>query len=111
MSPVKVISDWLFKAYLTSHKAVPSGLVDMQRYFRSNDAIKFHYYKEEGVIVAVSENFRYGSIVTFAENEKQLDFKIKDAILTSFGIPTSYAKEAAIQCEGAASEQMAYAAA
>jgi len=62
------------------------------------------------MIVAVSENFRYGSIVTFAEDEKRLDDKIKDAILTSFGIPSSYAKEAGIHREGA-EHLMAYAAA
>ena len=110
MSLGKIAKDWLFKAYLTSHKAVPSGLVDMQKYFRNNDAISFAHHAEDGMIVAVSENFRYGSIVTFADDEKQLDAKIKDAILTSFGIPSSYAKEAGIQREGT-EKQMAYAAA
>lgn len=110
MSPTKIVSDWLFKAYLTSHKAVPSGLVDMQRYFRNNDPITFTHHTEDGMIVAVSNNYRCGSIVTFAKNEKELDQKIKDAILTSFGIPSSYAKEAAIHKEGT-NTQMAYAAA
>lgn len=110
MSPTKIVKDWLFKAYLQSHKAVPSGLVELAKYFRNNDPIKFAYHNEDGLIVAVSENYRYGSIVTFAENEQELDDKIKDAILTSFGIPSSYAKEASIHREGDA-EQMAYAAA
>jgi len=110
MKPTKVIGDWLFKAYLQSHKAVPSGLVELAKYFRNNEPIKFDYHREDGLIVAVSANYRYGSIVTFAENEKELDHKIKDAILTSFGIPSSYAKEAAIHCEGTKKE-MAYAAA
>lgn len=104
------MKDWLFKAYLQSHKAVPSGLVELARYFRNNDPIKFTYHREDGVIVAVSENYRYGSIVTFAPNEQELDHKIKDAILTSFGIPSSYAKEAAVHREGS-ENQMAYAAA
>lgn len=106
MRLTKIIEDWLFKAYLQSHKAVPSGLVELAKYFRNNDPIRFDYHREDGVVVAVSTNYRYGSIVTFAENEKELDRKIKDAILTSFGIPSSYAKEAAIHREG---EQMAYA--
>jgi hypothetical protein len=67
----------------------------MQKYFRNYDPIKFTFHREDGLVVAVSENFRHGSIVTFAKNEQELDAKIKDAILTSFGIPSSYAKEAA----------------
>ena len=110
MSLTKTVSDWFFKAYLTSHKAVPSGLVEMQRYFRNNDPIKFSYHTEDGMIAAVSENYRCRSIMTFAKTEKELDQKIKDAILTSFGIPSSYAKEAAIYQEGS-EKQMAYAAA
>lgn len=110
MNPAKIVSDWLFKAYLSSHKAVPSGLVDMQRYFRNNDAITFSYHKEDGMIVAVSENFRYGSIVTFADSELALEEKIKDAILTAFGVPSSYAKEADIRRAGT-EKQIAYAAA
>lgn len=109
MSPTKIMKDWLFKAYFQSHKVVPSGLVELAKYFRNNDPIKFTYHNEEGLIVAVSANYRYGSIVTFAENEKELDEKIKDAILTSFGIPSSYAKEASIHRKGDA-RQMAYAA-
>ena len=108
-SPAKILKDWLFKAYLKNHGIVPSGLVDLQKYFRNHGAIKFTYHKEDGVVVAVSNNFRFGSIVTFAESEEDLDEKIKDAILTSFGIPSSYAKEAAIHREG--NVERAYAAA
>lgn len=103
------MKDWLFKSYLQSHKAVPSGLVELAKYFQNNEPIKFAYHQEDGMIVAVSKNYRYGSIVTFAHNEKELDDKIKDAILTSFGIPSSYAKEASIHREGDA-KHMAYAA-
>jgi len=110
MSHTKIVKDWLFKAYLQYHKAVPSGLVELQKYFCNYGAIKFTNHKEDGLIVAVSDNYRYGSIVTFVENPKDLDEKIKDAILTSFGIPSSFAKEAAIQREGS-EKQMAYAAA
>ena len=110
MNHAKVVKDWLFKAYLQYHKAVPSGLVEMQKYFRLYGAIQFKNHLEDGLLVAVSENFRYGSIVTFAKNEQELDEKIKDALLTSFGIPSSYAKEAALHRE-VATHEMAYAAA
>jgi hypothetical protein len=52
---------------------------------------------EKNSIVAVSNNFRYGSIVTSAATQKELDLKIKDAILTAFDVPSAYAKEAGIQ--------------
>lgn len=110
MKPTKILKDWILKAYLTSHKVVPSGLVELTRYFRNNDPIHFNYHNEDGLIVATSENFRFGSIITFAENEKELDEKIKDAILTSFGIPSSYAKEAGIKREGE-QKQISYVAA
>ncbi|MEN9558496.1 MAG: hypothetical protein RL141_865 [Candidatus Parcubacteria bacterium] len=110
MSPAKIVKDWLFKAYLQSHKAVPSGLVDLEKYFRNNEPIKFNHHQEDGMIVAVSENFRYGSIVTFGKDRAELTDKIEDAILTAFGIPSSYAKEAALQQKGAG-EELAYAAA
>ncbi|MFA6430018.1 MAG: hypothetical protein WCV84_06030 [Patescibacteria group bacterium] len=89
---------------------MPSGLVELQKYFRNFGPITFSHHREDGMLVAVSQNFRYGSIVTFAENDRELDKKIQDAILTSFGIPSSYAKEAAIRREGE-NTQMAYAAA
>ncbi len=100
-SYLKIFTDWLFKAYLHGRGTVPAGLVDFQKYFRNFGPIKFTFHHEDGTVVAVSDNFRYGSIVTFAENEKELDEKIKDAILTAFGIPSSYAKEADIRREEA----------
>ncbi|MCD4705099.1 hypothetical protein K8R66_03405, partial [bacterium] len=74
----------------------PVGLVELNQYFRLNDPISFSYKKEEGEIIAVSTNFRYGSIITSARNFKELDKNIKDAILTSFEIPSSYYQEAKI---------------
>lgn len=109
MKYTKIIRDWLFKAYLSMHKMVPSGLVEMHRYFRNYGPIEFTESREGGLIIAVSKNFRHGSIVTFASSKEELEEKIKDAILTSFGIPSSYSKEAAIRREG--TEQIAYAAA
>lgn len=110
MHVVKSLRDRLLKVYLTSLKTVPAGLHELDKYFRRNGAINFSYHREDNMIVAVSENFRYGSIVTFGKDEQELDQKIKDAILTSFGVPSSYAEEAGIHREGAAM-QMAYAAA
>lgn len=106
---MKIIKDWLFKAYLKLHNTVPSGLLDLHRYFKTYGPIRFKFHDEDGVIVAVSENFHYGSIVTFASTKEALDEKIKDAIMTSFGVPSSYSKEAAIRREG--NEHAAYAAA
>ncbi len=50
--------------------------------------------------VSVSTNFKYGSIIAHGKNDKELDNNIKDAILTSFEVPSSYKKEAAIMREG-----------
>ncbi len=106
----KMIRDWLFKAY--NMRLVPSGLVEIQKYFRNNKNIGFDTYNEEGVIVAVSNNFRYGSIVTSGKTLTELDTNIRDAILTSFSIPSAYAKEAEInRIVSKPEEKLAYAAA
>ena len=106
----KVAKDWLFKAYLDSQRMVPEGLVDLLKYFRQNGPIHFNFHQEEGMLVAVSENFRYGSIVTSGRDQEELDMNVSDAILTSFKVPSSYAKKAGIHREGKA-EGLAYAAA
>ncbi len=86
---------------------VPAGLFELSQYFKNNDAIEFENKKEGDVIIAISKNFRYGSIVTSAKDLNDLDKNIKDAILTSFDVPSSYAKEAGIRRVGA--EERAYA--
>ncbi len=73
---------------------VPRGLYELGSYFRSNGPIHFEYKQEDGLLVAISTNFRQGSIVTFGKNQEELDRNIKDAILTSFEIPSSYSQEA-----------------
>lgn len=79
---------------LLGKNSVPQGLVELFRYTHNNGPINFKFEKlEDGSIVAKSTNFRWGSIITFAKNESEIDVKIKDAILTSFEIPSSYAKE------------------
>ena len=103
MSLMKQAKDYITKkfiSYINNHKYVPKELFDMMRYFKNYGAIKFEFKKEKDSIVAISTNFIYGSIVTSGKDEKELDENIKDAILTSFDIPSSYAKEANIKKEG-----------
>ena len=94
---------------LSGGKFVPAGLFEMSEYFRHNEPIEFKFEKGDGVIVAVSKNFRFGSIVTSGKDQKELDKNIKDAILTSFEIPSSYAKEAGVKRLGEEHKQYAIA--
>lgn len=109
MALVKVMKDRLGKALL-GKSVVPAGLVELNRYFRNNAPIHFENHPEDGgVIVAVSTNFRFGSIVAQGRNEVELDRNIKDAILTSFEVPSSYAKEAGVRNVGETAGQYALA--
>jgi hypothetical protein len=94
MSIVKRFKDQLIKVLLGD--STPRGLFEVAQYFRHYGAIDFEIKKEEGLLVAVSTNFRHGSIVTNGRTEKEIDANIKDAILTAFEIPSSYAKEVPI---------------
>ncbi|HCC83542.1 TPA: hypothetical protein DEP96_01700 [Candidatus Uhrbacteria bacterium] len=97
MSLYKQTKDQLIKMMLGS-AAVPSGLAELHHYFRVYEPITFsHEVQEDGSIVAISTNFRYGSIITSAPNLAELDSKIKDAILTAFSVPSSYSKEASVK--------------
>ena len=96
MAITKKIRDQLVK-FLLGKSFAPRGLVELNQYFRRFDPIRFSYAKgENGTIIAVSDNFRHGSIVTSGKDLETLDKNIKDAILTSFEIPSSFAKEAGI---------------
>lgn len=95
MKPLKVFQDHIAKLLLGS-QVVPRGLVELERYFRCHDGLRFTYHNEKGKIVAVSDNFRYGSIITSGKDADDLDKNIKDAILTAFDIPSAYAKEAGV---------------
>ena len=88
--------DYVLKA-LWGKDFAPNGLVEIQKYFRLYGPIEFEFKKEGNLIIAISRNFQYGSIITSGKNPEELDRNIKDAILTSFEIPSSYAKEAAIK--------------
>lgn len=108
MSLIKKAKDQLIKAFWGS-RVSPSGLVELQRYFRLYDPINFEYKKEGANLIAISTNFRYGSIVTSGKDPQELDKNIKDAILTSFEVPSSYAKEAEIHKVGERLEEYAIA--
>ncbi|MFH1326020.1 MAG: hypothetical protein ABIH48_00955 [Candidatus Falkowbacteria bacterium] len=99
MSIIKKTKDQTIKL-LFGKSVVPRGLFELNQYFRINDPIGFDVKKSGDGLVAVSNNFRHGSIVTSGKDKKELDKNIKDAILTSFEIPSSYSKEARIMKEG-----------
>jgi len=105
---LKVIKDHIIKAAWGREDLRPRGLFELSEYMRHNRGINFEYHKnEDGSITAVSTNFRFGSIITQGKDLQELDKNIKDAILTSFEIPSSYAKEAKIVKVGV--EQKEYA--
>ena len=99
MSIIKQTKDYLVKA-LSGTKFVPQGLFEASEYFRHNGPINFDFKNENGQYVATSTNFRFGSIVTAGKDIEELEKNIKDAILTSFDIPSSYAKEANVRKVG-----------
>ena len=94
MALTKQLKDHLIKILL-GKEAVPSGLAELSNYFRFYGPIYFQFEtQEDGSIIAISKNFRCGSIVSQAKDKDHLDEKVKDAILTAFEVPSSYAKEA-----------------
>ncbi len=96
----KEVKDQFIKLVL-GKASVPSGLSDLNHYFRTYEAINFRTEKQEhDSIVAISENFRYGTIITQAKNTDELSEKIKNAILTAFEVPSSYSKEAGVRRVG-----------
>ena len=100
MSLYKQTKDQFIK-FVLGKSSVPSGLADLHHYFRVYEPIRFFTeQQEDGSLVAVSQNYQYGSIITHAQNSNELSDKIKDAILTAFEVPSSYSKEAAIQRMG-----------
>ena len=92
-----VVSKSLARVFL-GERYVPRSLYELSNYFRIYGAINFqHHQGDNGRIVAVSTDYKYGSIITSAKNLEELDQRIKDAILTSFEVPSAYSKEAKIQ--------------
>lgn len=87
---------------------MPAEINDFTRYFANYGPINFNIEeKKDGTFVAVSTDFKYGSIITSAKNMKKLDEEIKDAILTAFEIPSAFANEAKVIQEG--SRELRYA--
>jgi len=95
MSLAKQMKDYLAKLIL-GRESVPTGLFEMSKYFAINGPIRFEDTRQDGIIIAKSTNFRHGSIITSGKDEDELDQNIKDAILTSFEIPSAYSKQAGI---------------
>ena len=96
MSLFKRTKDEIIKILL-GKSGIPRGLFDLTQYFRYYGPINFKYEHKGNLIIAVSTNFKYGSIVTSGQNENELDQNIKDAILASFEVPSSYAQEAKVR--------------
>jgi len=90
MNIIKVTKDQIFK-WLLGKRIVPKELFELSQYFGLYGAIGFKYTNsEDGNIIVKSTNFRYGSIITSGKDMKELDKNIKDAILTSFEVPSVY---------------------
>ena len=100
MSVYKQLKDQCIKLLL-GKDVVPSGLSELNNYFRVHGPIHFTCEKQEdGSLVAVSNDFLYGSIITHAKDSSELEEKVKDAVLTAFEVPSSYAKEANVHRVG-----------
>ena len=107
---LKVIKDYIVKGVWDNEDLRPKGLFELSEYNRHFGSIHFQFHKnEDGTITAVSEGFRYGSIITSGKDLNELDRNIKDAILTSFEIPSSYKKEAKIVRAGEENKEYALA--
>lgn len=96
MSFFKQLKDHIVRGLLNG-KTVPSGLAELNHYFRIYGPINFRRETQgDGADIVISENFRYGSIITRVGRGEDADAKITDAILTAFEVPSSYAKDAAV---------------
>ena len=94
---LKVLKDYIVKEVWDDEDLKPKGLFELSQYMRHSGPIQFQYHRnEDGTFTAVSSNFRLGAIVTSWKDIEELEKNIKDAILTSFEIPSIYAKEAKI---------------
>jgi len=93
----KVLKDRFNKFFLGTN-TVPAGLFEWTEYTIQFKGIIFSIEKDkkDGVYRARSTNFRHGTIFAEAMTLKELDLNIRDAILTTFEIPSSYMKEARI---------------
>ena len=89
MSISKKVKDYFVK-FLLGKEVVPKGLFELHQYFRTYGPINFKAeHSADGGFIAVSQNFKYGSIVTSADAEINLSQNIQDAVLTAFDVPSS----------------------
>ncbi len=92
MKITKIIKDYIVKK-LRFENSVPRELFELSDYFRRFESINFKHKKgDNGRLIAVSSNFRYGSIVASGKDIEDLEKNIKDAILTAFDVPSVYNK-------------------
>ena len=109
MKIAKVIKDYIIKKLRFGY-SVPRELFELSDYFRHFGAINFEHKKgDNGRLIAVSSNFRYGSVVASGKNPEDLEKNIKDAILTAFDVPSVYNKEADVKKVSRASKEYAFA--
>jgi len=109
MTIKKELKDKLVKIFWYRRDMVPAGLFELSQYFRNNGPINFELKNENDEIIAVSKDFRYGTIITSAKSEGELDESIKDAILTTFEVPSSYKQEAGLHKIGSENRIYAFA--
>lgn len=93
---IKYIKDSLIK-YLAGSDFLPEEVFEASEYFRHFSGINFDIKEEDGLFIATSTNFRWGTIMTSGATLKELDRNIKDAILTAFSVPSAYADKLKIQ--------------
>ena len=105
---LKRIKDNIIK-FIWGSSVVPAGLFELSDYFVKNKSIHFQFREENGCIIAKSLDFKHGVILTSGRTWQEVDRNIKDAILTAFSVPSSYAKEANIHKVGAKSKEYAIA--
>jgi len=75
MAILKVLTDQLAKALFDTKGVLPRELFDLNQYFRHHGPINFSFKREGGFIIAVSTDFRHGSIISSGKNQEELDAK------------------------------------
>ena len=81
--------------YYSTHKNCKTSeeVFELLEYFQCNNPIEFDVNYVNDKFIAVSKNFKNGSIVTSGINCRILNENIEDAILTSFEVPFLYFKK------------------
>ena len=104
MNIVKITKDQILK-WIWGKRIIPKELLELHQYCSLNGFIGFTIIEsEDDFLIAKSNNFRYGSIVTSGKDLKELDNNIKDAILTAFDIPSVYLAESKLHKKGSERE-------